>query len=121
MNNFKYMLLPLLFVAGYSAVAADSEPDTPPAARLSTEEWRELMNRVRNFEEAAYDELLAVVEQNRSPGKHEEFVAMLKIAAGCGHKRAQYFLEYCYKNGIGVRRNSDMGADWQVIYKFNDN
>ncbi len=115
MKICKYMLLLLLFVAGYSALAVDSEPNTPSAPRLSTEEWHALMNRVRNFEEAAYDDLLVVVEQNRCPGRTEEFVAMLKIAAGCGHKRAQYYLEYCYKEGIGVQRNADKGYDWKVI------
>ena len=112
------MLLPLLLATGYSALASDAPPKTPPAPRLSTEEWHALMNRVRNFEDAAYDDLLAVVEQNRCPGRAEEFVAMLKIAAGCGHKRAQYFLEYCYKSGIGVQRNSDKGYDWKLIREY---
>ena len=82
---------------------------------LSQSEWESLKSRVRNFEESAMAELVDVIAESRCPGSLEEQVAMLKIAAGMGNKRAQSRLVDCYRNGTGVRANMNMAQAWDQV------
>lgn len=74
------------------------------------------MERVRSFDEAAITQMMDIIVSKRCPGTAEELVAMLKLAAGMGEKRAQELLSACYQQGVGVRESSDFSRNWRYIY-----
>lgn len=80
--------------------------------KISSENWVQLMARVRSYEEPAITELMDIVLSGRCPGTAEELIAMLKIAAGLGDSRAQELLADCYREGIGVRQNKNHANAW---------
>ena len=96
---------------------ANEEPPEENAkdSKLATNEWQQLMTRIRNQEEAAFTELMNVVNERRCPGTAEELTSMLKIAAGMGNKQAQYLLAECYRRGVGVRQNSKIASAWERL------
>lgn len=96
---------------------ASEEPTEEPTkdTKLTTNEWQQLMTRIRNQEEAAFTEFMNIVNERRCPGTAEELTAMLKIAAGMGNKQAQYLLAECYRRGVGVRQNSKVATAWEHL------
>ncbi len=84
--------------------------------KISMGDWQKLMTRIRIYDEAAITELMDIVNAKRCPGTAEELIAMLKIAAGMGEKRAQYLLAACYREGVGVRENGKIANVWEIIY-----
>ena len=110
-NSFISKLCMVAMVCALPLMAMDA----PEANYLSQGEWESLKSRVRNFEENAMAELVDVIAESRCPGSLEEQVAMLKIAAGMGNKRAQARLVDCYRNGNGVRANINMAQAWEHV------
>lgn len=100
-----------------NAEEADTTPQTDESGKISQGDWQKLMNKVRNYDDAAITELMDIVNTKRCPGTAEELVAMLKIAAGMGEKRAQTLLAECYRLGVGTRRNDKMSTAWEIIYR----
>lgn len=96
--------------------AADEETNPEISDKISQDEWQQIIKRVRSYDENAVKELMDIVVSKRCPGTAEELVAMLKIAAGMGDKRAQDLLSSCYLQGIGVRDNSETSRSWRYIY-----
>lgn len=118
MKTSFFTTLGLAAVIGLAPIcAASEEPASDEIGnKISQDEWQKIIKRVRSYDENAAKELMDIVVNKRCPGTAEELVAMLKIAAGMGEKRAQELLAACYQQGVGVRDNANSASTWRYIY-----